>query len=257
MIGLLICLYPTRWRDRYGEEFRVVLEARPLGPFDVADVLIGALDARLTPFRLPGSAGHQGGHNMMLRIGGFGAIAGGALWFAGLAVSSAIPGDRMWLGLLAVGTLGLLVALVGLSAFQAQRDPALAWAAFAIPGIGTIVSILGLTGMDFSTGDDALILGSLSAWTLWIVGLLATVIGSILFGVTTIRAAVLSRRAAQALTISSLVMLLIAASSLNTASTTGLSTLLIAGVVGSFALSWIALGMSALRGGPIRAVVAA
>ncbi len=48
MIGLLLAFYPAQWRQRYGEEFRAVLESRPLGPFDFADVLIGALDARLT-----------------------------------------------------------------------------------------------------------------------------------------------------------------------------------------------------------------
>ena len=50
MIGLLLAVYPASWRRRYGEEFRAVLESRPLGPFDVADVLLGALDAA-TPVR--------------------------------------------------------------------------------------------------------------------------------------------------------------------------------------------------------------
>ena len=47
MIGLLLRCYPARWRARYGEEFAELLAERPLGPFDVADVLLGALDARL------------------------------------------------------------------------------------------------------------------------------------------------------------------------------------------------------------------
>jgi hypothetical protein len=38
---------PAAWRDRYGEEFAVLLEDRLLGPFDVVDILLGALDARL------------------------------------------------------------------------------------------------------------------------------------------------------------------------------------------------------------------
>ena len=47
MRTLLIRCYPAAWRERYGDEFEAVLEERPLGPFDVADVLLGALDARL------------------------------------------------------------------------------------------------------------------------------------------------------------------------------------------------------------------
>jgi len=43
--SLLVRLYPARWRARYGDEFELVLGDRPLGPFDVADVLLGALDA--------------------------------------------------------------------------------------------------------------------------------------------------------------------------------------------------------------------
>lgn len=44
--ALLRC-YPRRWRARYGEEFAALLEERSLGPFDVIDVLLGALDAHL------------------------------------------------------------------------------------------------------------------------------------------------------------------------------------------------------------------
>ena len=47
IINLLLRCYPARWRARYGDEFAAVLDERPLGPFDVADVLLGALDAHL------------------------------------------------------------------------------------------------------------------------------------------------------------------------------------------------------------------
>ena len=81
-----------------------MLESRPLGPFDFADVLIGALDARLTRFRFAGAAGFDGGPLVMLRIGGFGAIAGGSMWFVGLAVASASGGDDPgWIALIALG----------------------------------------------------------------------------------------------------------------------------------------------------------
>jgi hypothetical protein len=259
MIGLLLRLYPAPWRHRYGEEFRAVLESRPLGPFDVADVLIGALDARLAPHRVPGSAEIDGGPLVMLRIGGFGAVAGGALWFAGLAAASLLGGDRAWMAVVGLGTLGLLVALVGLSAFQAYRDTALAWAAFAIPAIGSLASVTGLAAMALSPSEDPLVLGSMSAWSVWIVGLLAMVIGSILFAAVTIRAAVLSRRAAQALAISAAVVLLVALGGLGTGTDadTGIGQVLVAASLGSFASSWIALGIMALRRGPIRAIAPA
>ena len=174
MIGLLLAMYPARWRTRYEEEFRAVLESRPLGPFDFADVLIGALDARLTRFRFAGAAGIEGGPLMMLRLGGVGAIAGGILWFAGITASSIDrTGDRAWVALFALGTFGLLLALVGLSAFQAHRHARLAWAAFAIPGIGALVSVVGLVRHVLRTTDEALIFGSLNAWSLWVIGLLA------------------------------------------------------------------------------------
>jgi hypothetical protein len=258
MIGLLLALYPARWRARYGEEFRAVLEARPLGPFDFADVLLGALDARLTRFRFAGAAGIDGGPLMMLRIGGFGALFGGGLWFLGLAVAS-LPGgdDTVWLGLTALGTLGLLAALIGLSAFQAHRHPILAWAAFAIPGLGALVSVIGATVMAFGPGDEPMVLGSLSAWSVWAVGLLGTFVGSIIFAVATIRAAVFSRRAAIALAVSSALVLVAMLGGMST-DTQGLAMqAVLALVLGSFGASWMALGIMALRRGPIRAIAPA
>ena len=257
MIGLLLALYPARWRTRYGEEFRVVLESRPLGPFDFADVLIGALDARLTRFRFAGAAGIDGGPLMMLRLGGFGAIAGGILWFIGLAVSSwpGIGDGSAWFALVAVGTVGLLLALIGLSAFQARRDPILTWAAFAIPGLGTAVSLIGATMMVLR-GDEPLV-GSIDAWSVWAVGLLGTVVGSIIFAIATIRAAVFSRRAAIALAVSSVIVILVAAGTSGIDQQTAIGQLLVTVTVGSFAASWVALGIMALRRGPIRAIAPA
>jgi hypothetical protein len=255
MIGLLLAMYPARWRRRYGEEFRAVLESRPLGPFDVADVLIGALDARLTRFGFAGAVRIDGGPLMMLRLGGFGAIAGGTFWFLGLAVAS-LPGgdDSGWLALVALGTIGLLLALIGLSAFQAHRDPILTWAAFAIPGLGTIVSVIGVTVMALGPGDEPLVLGSFSAWAVWVLGLFGTLIGSIIFAVATIRAAVFSRRASIALAVSSAAVLVTMLGVIGTSAEGIVGQVLTAVVLGSFAASWIALGVMALRRGPIRAI---
>ena len=47
MTRLLLRCYPARWRARYGDEFEALLDEASLGPFDVADILLGAIDARL------------------------------------------------------------------------------------------------------------------------------------------------------------------------------------------------------------------
>jgi hypothetical protein len=254
VIGLLLAVYPAGWRRRYGEEFRAVLESRPLGPFDVADVLLGALDARLAPHRNAISAGPRGGHHVMLRIGGLGAIAGGVMFFVGIAGASGLSGsDAPWLAIMALGSLGILAALVGLSAFQAYRNPRLAWAAFAIPGIGTVVSVAGMTGMVLTGDTDAPYIGSLDPWSIWIIGLLTTLLGSILFGIATVRAAVLSRRAAQALAWSAASVLVLASAGVNGGGS-AIAALVIAAALGAFSVSWVLLGASALRRGPIRSI---
>lgn len=56
MIALLLVLHPRRWRVRYGEEFRALLEATPMDAGVVLDVLRNA--ARL----------HARAHAMALRI---------------------------------------------------------------------------------------------------------------------------------------------------------------------------------------------
>ncbi len=43
----LVHLYPGAWRDRYGEEFDLLLEECLHSPIDVLDVFLGALDAHL------------------------------------------------------------------------------------------------------------------------------------------------------------------------------------------------------------------
>ncbi len=82
---------------------------------------------------------------MSLRIGGYAAIVGGILWFVALAGNAindgAESGARPRPGVLVAATILTLVALVGLSAFQARRHPALVWAAFAIPAVGAVIAL--------------------------------------------------------------------------------------------------------------------
>jgi hypothetical protein len=254
VIGALVALYPASWRRRYGEEFRAVLESRPLGPFDVADVLLGALDARLTTFAALRRRSHPGGLTVMLRIGGFGAVAGGLSWFLGIAGASAngAVGDVIaWHVLNVVGTLGLLLALIGLSAFQAHRAPAATWAAFLIPGLGTVASIFGVVGMATQSEDLPFVAG-LTPWSIWAIGMLATIVGSVLFAIVTVRADVLSRAAASTLAVAAVVVTVVGLG-LGDVVDSAASRLVAAGSLAAFGGSWAWLGISALRSGPIRA----
>jgi hypothetical protein len=83
------------------------------------------------------------------------------------------------------------------------------------------------------------------------------VVGSIIFAVATIRAAVFSRRAAQVLAVSSAATLILAFG-LGGGGTEGVGLqVLLALVLGSFAASWVALGIMALRRGPTPAIATA
>ena len=99
MRALLIRCYPAAWRERYGDEFASILEERPLGPFDVADILLGALDARLRMRDRRAGVTQRKGFNMSLRIGGIAAILGATAlaiaWFLGsglFAVNGPVAG---------------------------------------------------------------------------------------------------------------------------------------------------------------------
>jgi hypothetical protein len=232
MHSLLIRLYPAHWRARYGEEFESLLEERPLGPFDVADILLGALDAQLL-LRRHGADIQQGrGPSMSRRIGGIAAIIGGSLWAAGLFLGSGLEGADIPLNpafLMVTGSLALLVALIGLSAVQARTHPRLAWAAFALPAIGTIASMVGLVGTSL-VGEPY--------WAVWFVGTLTLFLGSALFGIATYRTAALSRQATMLLGVGSVVTPIAALATLGFLAVVALVC---------FALGWAALGVEAIR----------
>jgi hypothetical protein len=226
MRSLLIRCYPARWRARYGDEFEALLEERSLGPSDVADILLGALDAQLR-LRGRGATSHRRGLSMSLRIGGFAAIIGaGLLGAAGflsyglVSVAGAVRPLLFFTGLSA-----LLVALAALSAFQARVHPRLTWGAFAMTAFGTIVAAIGLV----TTTPD-------TYWALWVGGLLTALVGSALFAISTYRTATLSRPGAVLLGIGSILPFV------------GLNQqpLYLASVI-CFLLGWLVLGVQAIR----------
>ena len=231
MRSLLIRCYPAGWRARYGDEFEAILVERPLGPFDVADILLGALDAQLR-LRLVGADLAQGRRfSMSLRIGGFAGILAAPLlalaWFLGYGtvdIDPIVPGV-----LLVAGLSLLLVAVAGLTAFQARTDPHVTWAAFVVPAIGLAV---------FSIGAFATVVTGNDYWVLMMLGVLTGVVGSALFAIVTYRTAVLSRGAALLIGVGSVLPF--------AAGVTSIYALLVVAII-CFLLGWFALGIQAIR----------
>ena len=235
MTRILIRLYPARWRARYGEEFAAILEERPLGPFDVADILLGALDAQLR-LRRPGTdLAHGRSFSMSLRIGGYAAVLGGALLATSIALGMGLVGnvEPVVPGLLGVtGSLALLVALAGLSAFQGRTHPAISWAAVAVTAVGASVVTVGIVGMELFRGGY---------WDVFVAGILGVFVGSILFAIATYRTAALSRRAAWMVGVAS-VLTIVAGFGGNILGPVPLVVTTI-----GFALGWFMLGIDAIR----------
>jgi hypothetical protein len=253
MINLILRLYPARWRARYGDEFVAVLEERPLGPFDVADIVLGALDAHLHLRGLGAASQHAKGFAMSLRVGGYAAIVGGVLWLlvlAGNAINDGADTGSPFLGYAIVGaTVMTLVALIGLSAFQARSHPVLTWAAFVIPAAGAVVGLLGYAAIVVTGDSDTILFGGISPWMIGSIGLLTMVLGSILFAVATWRSRSLSRTASGLLMIGAVLVVL----ALFGASGALRSPIVIVPIIAAivvFPAGWVALGVSALRLGP-------
>jgi hypothetical protein len=59
----LLTLYPPRWRRRYGDELRTLIESQPFSIQAVIDLVAGAIDAWLEPQKIhtqPAMAGEKG-----------------------------------------------------------------------------------------------------------------------------------------------------------------------------------------------------
>jgi hypothetical protein len=126
----------------------------------------------------------------------------------------------------------LVVALAGLSAFQARTHPVLSWAAMVVTVVAALVCVVGIVGLQM-VGE-----GFWDAFTLGIVGAL---MGSTLFAIATYRTAALSHGAA----------LLLGAGAVMTMAAglggdrLGPVPLVVASTV--FAMGWFMLGIDALR----------
>ncbi|HEX5826753.1 MAG TPA: hypothetical protein VFY23_04475 [Candidatus Limnocylindrales bacterium] len=250
MRALLLRCYPARWRVRYGDEFEALLGERPLGPFDVADVLLGALDAHLHLRGLGAASEHRKGFAMSLRVGGYAAVIGGVLWLlvlAGNAINDGRESGVPFLSYAVVGaTIATLVALIGLSAFQARRHPALTWAAFAIPALGATVGLFAIAAMVVTGDSDSALLG-VSSWFVASMGLLAMVLGSTLFALATFRTHALSRPGSVMLGLGAVLVFIALAGISGGLLPSPLEPLVILAAVVVFPAGWVLLGVSALR----------
>jgi hypothetical protein len=250
VIHFLLRLYPAAWRRRYGDEFEMLLGERVIGPFDAVDVLLGALDAHLHLRGLDASPSVSRSYSMSIRIGGTSAIVAAVAWFLAALGVLGLYGESSPVAalLFVVGAAAVLVALAGLSAFQARRHPALVWAAFALPAVGSILSILGIIGMAM-LGDEVLVAGQ-SPWSIWAIGILATAAGSVLFAVATWWTNTLSRPAAAALGIGSgalLGFIILSATGVIMANdpTDGMGWGV--GAIAIFCCGWLGVGIHAIR----------
>lgn len=239
MIALLLRLYPAAWQRRYGDEFAAVLEERPLGPFDVADVLLGALDAHLHRRGLWTESGPRKAPAMTLRIGGLAAIVFGLVWAVGLAWATAseprgqkLPGFL----LMVVGQVCLVLAVTGLSAFQARRHGRLIWGAVILPAAGCVLAVIGGVGMLQSSDEGPFWFGD-SAWDVWILGILGMLWGSILFAIATWRTKALDTRP----------VALVGLGALGCFISAMLSPIPLLIGLGIMSIGWIWLGMDAIR----------
>lgn len=257
---LLLRLYPAAWRARYEEEFLAVLEERPLSPFDVFDIALGALDARLRSRSLAIDLAPRRTHPMNARLAGFAAVGGGILILVMVALGFALPQPQSEMAFLLYppAAVALLVALIGLSAVQGRRRQVLTWAAVAIPVAGALVSLVGMVSMLLR--GDAPVLAGLSGWHVWSFGMLGLIVGSVLFAAATVIVGVFSRLAASVLLAGSALLTLafvpgmlgVFGSSPPTwfALPIGVGTLLFTG-------GWIWLGYAAARRRPLDAPAAA
>ena len=256
MIALLLRCYPEAWRARYADEFASVLEERPLGPFDVADVLLSALDAHLHLRGLGAASQSQKGFVMSLRIGGYAAIVAGILWFiAGgwNAINNGADAGGPWIFfVIVIATVLTLVALTGLSAFQARRYPALTWAAFAVPAASAVVALIGFAGLAAGGDSDRPLVAGVGAWGIMSIGMMGLFIGSGLFALVTWRVRTLSRAAAAVLGFGAITMIAGLFGFAGGLVPSTFQEVLMGVTVLAFSGGWAGLGISALRvSGPV------
>ena len=167
-MSALVRLYPPAWRERYGTEFEALLEERPPSVRDAVDIVLSAIDARLSP-QLPGVP--DAPTPWSSRLSGASAILGGSVWCAVIALMAIArtDGDFTVPLLAAVGL--MLLSLPGRYMRQYARPIALAVAA---------------AGLSVAT-----LFAQVLPWDIWLlvpVGLIAAALGPGAFALAAARA---------------------------------------------------------------------
>jgi hypothetical protein len=208
---VLLRLYPTAWRARYEAEVSAVLEARGTRLLDGWDLLRAALDAHLHPVALghvPTAAGRTG---VPLRMAGWAALIGGALWavayvgvyLASLVVGSANAGTghgiapevgQSWLIALMVAPAFLVAAQVSVTRSIEPRRP---WHLVKrAPALVTAIGALLMTAklVVNAVRPDRHLLGDTGQPEIWVIGMFVLLIGSLAIGVLLLAGGVVRRR---------------------------------------------------------------
>jgi hypothetical protein len=247
-MNTLLRLYPRAWRERYGEEMSAVLEDRPPGPFDWLDLMLGAFDAHLHGRHLGRGLIQGKGIPMSLRVGASAAVLGGVLWLIALAYGALAAGKNpdITFALVAVASVTLLVAIAGLSAFESRKHPGLIWSSVALTGVGVLLLVGGMLAQ-FIVGDRPVV-GDLTPWVFWMLGVLIAMIGCAIFGLVKLATGGLPRWSTAVLCVGIVVQFLgLAGSNPSQALVLGGGALL-------FSLGWILIGWEALRADSARLI---
>lgn len=241
MRRFLLRLYPSSWRARYGDEFQALLEERQLVPFDVADVLLGALDAH---FHRRGAPEQRKGLPMSRHLGGMAAITGGGLLVMGLIILNGSGLALQGAFVVLAGMAALVVAMAGLSSVPLGQHRIVTWAVVSVTAVGMMAwPIFAIAGY--------FVAQPISEWV-WVphqIAFLAWAAGTAIFGALTHRTGVVARPAAALLATSAAWSLLGALSAyLPDWLAEGYLLRPLFGVGLLFIpFAWIALGVSALR----------
>jgi hypothetical protein len=240
----LLRLYPAAWQERYGEEMSRILDDRPPSPFDVADLLLGAIDAHLHLRGLGKRSEHRKGIPMSLHLAGLAAVLSGGLWASFFVyVSTAYGGggggsSLLWIPLVVLAGLALVVALAGLSGQRFRASPGATWAAVALPAGGVGMALLGLA-IGALAGDFSYDEGEFGTAFLY-VGLMVMLLGSLAF-------AAISASLGRAALIASAAIFVGAVLTLAGLFSFTLTWLAVGGL--SYGVGWIGLGIDAIRRG--------
>jgi hypothetical protein len=147
--------------------------------------------------------------SVLTRLGGLAAMVGGVLWalwtvgfnFVGYGEPGTLAYERYeaYNRLLPLALLLVMVGFLGLHAAQRRSYGRLGRAGFVTALVGLALVVAGSVGefWVFTMQPYGEVNGRDASWTIYLLGHLVLAIGSVLFGIATVRAKVLARKAAK------------------------------------------------------------